>query len=431
MIKDKHFARWLFYGVCSIIILASTFSNAVQSAELAGSSLRISGFGTLGLTNTDAPDGWGFRRHIEQPANEGSLRADIDSRIGVQLNYSITPQFELVSQLVAKRRSSYAPSSDIIEWAFAAYRPVPDLTIRVGRLNIDSFLLADYRNVGFAYRYARPPVEFYGSLPTTLDGVDINKDLQFDDSRWRIKVFAGRSYAGDLAFDSRIVVSPVYGLTTTRESGGLTLRAGLSWVGLSENPNVLKPLIAALEGIQAIPVPSVVAQAHELQDLMDGEDDHSLYMAIGVNYEIQDWVMNMEVTNVTGHPSGNLRAGYAGIGRRIGPYTIFAGISHITTPDIPIETPDWATPLTPILGSAGAFQAQILAASAAIARNNYGAKQTSYSLGTRWDFRSDMALKVQWEHFKIEANGARLWANSTLEPGGRADVTSLLLDFVF
>ncbi|PLX74642.1 MAG: hypothetical protein C0607_10375 [Azoarcus sp.] len=95
-----------------------------------------------------------------------------------------------------------------------------------------------------------------------------------------------------------------------------------------------------------------------------------------------------------------------------------------------MATPDWASALTPVLDPAAAQQAQILASSAAYARNASGANQQTLSLGLRWDPDPQMSLKVQWDHVRIDANGGRLWSNATLD-SGHANVMSVALDFIF
>eukprot|EP01093_Parvamoeba_rugata_P014493 TRINITY_DN46_c0_g4_i1.p1 TRINITY_DN46_c0_g4~~TRINITY_DN46_c0_g4_i1.p1 ORF type:complete len:433 (+),score=48.26 TRINITY_DN46_c0_g4_i1:1384-2682(+) len=417
-----------------LFIVLTSFSVKAQtdnsSTMIENSSLRVSGFGTLGLTHTDAPEDWGFRREISQPANDGGTRADIDSRVGLQLNYSPSHQFELVAQIIATRRSSYAPLSDSLEWAFAAYRPTPDITLRVGRLNIDAFLLANYRHVGFAYRFVRPPVDFYGSLPHSLDGIDISKDFQNKESLWRVKAYSGRSHSGDLSVDGRTQIQPVYGLTVTRENSGLTLRAGIAYATLDETASSLNPLIDGLDSLSNIPLPTVTQEVESIKDRLTTDGNRIIYHSFSANYEVGDWLWTLEATKVTGAPLVRMFAGYAGVGKRFGAVTLFGTISTISTPDLPFQTPDWATQLTPAIGIQGAQEAQMVAAYSAYAINSAGANQQTYSIGGRWDFSSNMALKLQHDHINIDEYGGRLWTNSSLESGS-ADVTSVSVDFIF
>ena len=405
-------------------------ASVAQASEVNEGDIRVSGFGTVGIVHADAPAGWGYRRDIGQPANSGGTRADIDSRLGLQLNYAPTRQFELVGQVLATRRSQYAADSDSIEWAFAAYRPQPDVALRVGRLNLDQFLMSDYRNVGFAYRFARPPVEFYGSLPTSLDGADMARVWNVAGTQWRLKAFAGRAHSGDLSINGGTEVRPVYGAMASREADGLLLRVGLTRAGLATSAPALQPLLDGMSGLSALPVADVAAQAGALRSRLDFAGAHATYATLALSYELQDWQWTTEFTRVTGHPVVNFAAAYAGVGRRFGPVTVFGGVSRIRSAEEPVDTPAWAAALAPVLGAAGAQQAQFLGAAAALAANMTAANQRTLSLGARWDLHSQLALKLQWDRVRIDANGGRLWANTTAD-AGHANVSSVVLDFVF
>ncbi len=59
--------------------------------------------------------------------------------------------------------------------------------------------------------------------------------------------------------------------------------------------------------------------------------------------------------------------------------------------------------------------------------------QETLSLGSRWDFNSQAALKVQWDHSRIHPLGYALWFRSP-ETNARASSVNLFtvsLDFVF
>jgi hypothetical protein len=395
---------------------------AAQAAEPAGDGLRFSGFGTVGVVNVDAPPGWGFLRSTEQGSSSRQTRADVDSRLGLQLNYAPNRQFELVGQMLAMRRRSDAATGDAIEWAFAAYRPTADLTIRAGRLNLDQYVMSDYRNVGFAYPYVRPPVEYYGSIPTNLDGVDVTQAWDTDDARWRVKGFFGRSKA------SGVRLKDLFGFSVARESDGLMLRAGWTRARLAYNVAGVQQLIDGLNQLQAVPVPSVVAEAAALRDDLDLAAKPATYATVGMSYEHGDWLMAAEATKVS---LGNARATaeYASLGRRMGDVTLFGIVSGSQTSAALRPMPTWGATLAPLLGPVMAQQAQMLGVMATTTANRT-TRQTTYSLGARWDIHPRMALKLQWDHTKIKPSGAFLWSEATNDPGS-ADVATVLLDFVF
>lgn len=404
----------------AMCLFASTC--AAQSSAPEGSGIRVSGFGTLGVVHAEAPAGWGFLRSIEQPSSTRNTRFDVDSRLGIQLNYAANSQIELVGQLLATRREPGASVGDAVEWAFAAYRPTADLTLRTGRLNLDQFVMSDYRNVGFAYLYARPPVEYYGSVPSNLDGADITRTWSFDDSRWRAKGFVGRSKTDG------IPLTNAFGFALTRESDGLLLRAGWSRTRLARNSSGPARLIEGLDRVRALPIPSVSAEAAALRSDLDLAAEPLTYATLGMTCEQARWQCAAEVTRIR-LGSANIKTGYVSIGRRIGEITLFGIVSGGNSSASAVASPSWGALLAPVIGPAAAQEAQVLGATAAYAASQ-SIRQTTYSLGGRWDIHPRMAVKLQWDHVKIKANGGFLWSNATSDPGN-ANIATVLLDFVF
>jgi hypothetical protein len=412
-------------------------AGMAEQTEPTESTLRLSGFGTLGLLHADVPTGWGYRRDLSQPGNDGGTRADIDTRLGLQLNYTLTPQFELVGQVIATNRSPHAPENDSLEWAFAAYRPTSDITLRVGRVNMDACLMSDYRNVGFATYLSRPPVSFYSVLPTVLDGADVAKVWNLDEVQWRAKVYVGSVQGGDLANQSPIKANDVIGAMVSREADGLLLRATLTSTQPTGAPAQAQPLLDNLARISAmsntLPLPAVAqigAQAHDLRARLDANGSTISYAAQGANYERNNWNLSGEITRVSGHPAANFTAAYASIARRLGSVTVFGTAERIQTKEVATETPVWGATLAPLIGLASAQQAQGLAALATAAANSGLVSQRTLSLGMRWDLNPQLALKLQWDRTFISTHGDLLWSHSSSE-AGRADITSAMLDFVF
>ena len=380
----------LFGGTCT-----------AQSSEPGGDGIRFSGFGTVGVTNATTPAGWGFLRTTEQPASDRNTRFDLDSRLGAQVKYVASPEIELVAQLLVTRRVTGTPAADSLEWAFAAYRPTTDLTLRAGRLNLDQYVMSDYRSVGFAYLYARPPIEFYSSIPSNLDGVDITRTWTSGESHWRAKGFFGRS---------RIIGIPLngtFGFSLSREVDGLLLRTSWSRTQLAYNYRDLTHLIGGLDQVRALPIPSVSAEAAALRDVIDLASRPVTYATVGATYERAQWQVAAEVARITLETSRGA-TGYVSLGRRIGEVTVFGVVSvaDANTPVAPI--PNWGVTLAPVIGAAAAQQTQLLGAVAAESANRTP-RQTTHSLGARWDMHPRLALKVQWDRVDIRQNGSFLW----------------------
>ena len=90
----------------------------------------------------------------------------MDSRVGAQLNARFSPQVSAIVQVTSEQRydGTYRPE---VEWANIKYDVTPDFSIRAGRTVLPSFMVSDYRKVGYATPWVRPPVEVYSLMPLT------------------------------------------------------------------------------------------------------------------------------------------------------------------------------------------------------------------------------------------------------------------------
>ncbi len=418
--------------LCIVPLLASlACGGGLAHAETGAgqeSPLRINGFGTFGFTQTFAPDGWYLRRDAAQYPEPRSFAWDTDARLGLQAHYEVNPKLELASQLVLKRRLPGSKPIESVEWLFAAYKPVGDVTVRVGRTSPDLFLLSDYRNVGVAYPWVRPNIELYAGLPLySIDGADVSYVWNQNDARWRLKAFAG-------SVDARatLAVSPdqitfklrsAGGMTLTREVDGLLFRATLGGARMTAAaPASAYAALDMLRGLERDSDPVVSEKAAELDRKWGLDTDTALFSEIGVSYDRDDWLWSAEYSRV-GVNTGTRAAqsGYVSVGRRLGDVTLFGMVGRTLSRLGVVSSPDWSA-----LG--GAYQ--VLGDRLAYGINGSRARQTSLSLGARWDFHDQAALKVQWDHFWVSANGGGLWVGPSLG-AAQPHAVSATVDFTF
>jgi hypothetical protein len=399
-----------------------------------GQGLRVNGFGTLGILHDATDFGGSFRRELSQPIPAPGTHVRTDSRLGVQLNYAVNPQWEMVGQVVLKDRASPYPASDAVEWAFLAYRPRPDISLRLGRTSPDLFLLSDYRNVGFAYAAARPAIDFYSHLAlAVLDGADLSKTWMLDDVQWRAKVFAGKSTYHATGMQAGTVqgnVRDLVGLMLAREHDGLLLRATLAKSRINFNIAGVSDFQLGLDSLAVVPASEVAAQAAELRRNILSGDKSVIYASMGAAYERNAWLLNAEVLSTRSeHVQLAVNAGYVMVGRRFGNVTLHSTVGRARTRLAAMSTPQWASALAPYLGPNLAQQAQALGSLSTDLVNSVRVDQRTLSLGLRWDFHPRMALKAQWDQTHVQPNGVVLWSGR--ESGGRANAYSVTLDFVF
>ena len=134
--------------------------------------------------------------------------------------------------------------------------------------------------------------------------------------------------------------------------------------------------------------------------------------------------------HISAAPLVKQAAGYATLGHRIGDWTPYVGYGRTRDAMPVMAVPAWTAALTPVLGPAGAAQAQGLGSLVTASVNNARVQQSSWSVGARWDFHPQAALKLQWDRIRVNAGGPGLWTN----PDGsaaKASVATAVVDFIF
>jgi len=413
----------------SILFLAFLACTQLVRAD----DLTVSGFGTLGYSH-EGQDRIGFMRNATQPVSTSTNGSFLsDSSLGLQLNYSPVPQFEAVAQIVARDKQNMSFGNSV-EWAFLAWHPNEAVDLRAGRMGLDIFLLSDYRNLGFAQPWVRPPTEFYGWIPFfSINGADAAYNFRSGDTRWRIKAQVGNS-SSDIPLDSsnafRFKADNIRDITVQAERGPWQFKAGYSAFTAGSQPANFTPVNNGLASIAGNPFapPAIRNEAANLNSgfWLQGADVR--YGSVGVIYDDSTWLMQGEFAHISSDsrmlPTGN--TGYATVGRRFGmlmPYLSLASFKPNENAVVPVN--NWSP-----LGA----NAAMLQNTAVAAYNNFHIDQHTTTLGLRWDFDSRAALKVQWDRSKIGARGYGLWQVNNLVDGNnsqKVDLLSISVDFVF
>lgn len=401
---------------------------ALALAGLAGGAhaqwmpeFKVSGFGTVGAVHSNE-DNADFVGTIFQPNGAGRTRSTAitpDSKVGLQLDAIFNDRLSAVVQVVAQHQhdNDFTP---VVEWANVKWQALPELSIRAGRIAAPSFLISDTRNVGYAQPWIRPPVEVYGVLPiTSNDGVDATWRRQFGSMTNSLQAYYGRSTAtlktGEA--DAR----PAWGINDTLQSGDLTLRAGYTYNEVDLDFPTINTLVNGFRALSALPGPAgaqaaAVASKYSLKDMKMGA------FSLGASYDPGKWFVTGEYVDLSSE--GILvdsRSWYVAGGYRFGTLTPYVAYAK-TRSDVATE-PGVASP------AAAALNAGLNAA----LNNQFNGSQSTWTVGTRWDFYKNMALKVQYDHIDTGSNSAGRLANvaPAFQRGSSVNLFSAALDFVF
>lgn len=405
-----------------IFLLLLVINATAVSAE---NEMRwsVTGFGTFGLAGTDTDEVGFFRSTTQAQDLTDSWGITTDSLLGLQLDVDINSELHATVQWVARDHVGDFFEQNL-DWAFLRWNISETSNIRAGRLGADLFLLSDYRNVGYAYPWMRPPHEFYSSLALShFDGFDLNHKIYFDNDALSIKVFAGYSFNQiPSAFPESVdLESPLVGGSIKFESGSWTTRTGYAYLRLvTDVPN--ERLVNALNDPlvnQGLPNINQVIPHLSLKDT----DVH--YYSLGSAYDDGTWIAQAELSYIDAERNffpDSVNA-YLSVGKRISSVTLYSllGISRSFQKDVYIPTPIYPSP-----------QLQQLHYSVNRAINKNGIDEKSASLGLRWDFHPNFALKTQWSHYWIGANGSQFWQDPTAKEQSRqVNVWSFGIDFIF
>jgi hypothetical protein len=393
-------------SLVSSLLLAACCLGGAQAEEGGRKAFTLSGFGTLGVARSSSEHAE-FVRDLSQTAGlkNGDWSGRIDSVLGLQANWQLNPEWELVGQMVSRLHYDRSHNPELM-WAFAKWEPDARLTLRGGRIGADFMMLADSRLVGYSYLPVRPSADFFGPLFFShFDGADASLTLPLADGLVRGKVFGGWTHEKTAGapgiWDTS--GSPVAGAILDYQTGPWMFRANYAQIRFASDIN-FSPLPAILRGLGE----------NAAADALVTKDKLARFYSLGVVYD--DGPLQVQgMLNRIDQQAGvfqNSHAGYLLAGYRLGSVTPYAGYSWWKSDYKNFPT---AVPVPP-------FNA-VLAASTS--------DQVTYTFGARWDFYRNLALKLQWDAVRGQAASKFPFARTDAAWNGKTDVLSVTMDFVF
>jgi hypothetical protein len=281
----------------------------------------VSGFGTFGLVHSSEHRA-DYTSSVMKYSGAGVTRAwsaDVDSRLGAQLDVKLDHRWSAVLQVVSEQGlyDSYRPR---VEWANVKYQATPELALRLGRIALPMFLAADYRKIGYAYPWVRPPVETYGTVPiTSSDGVDATWRWSAGPVSNASQFFYGQDKLplGDM-LEGR--ARGMVGVSNTSDWGPFSVRA--NFVSAELTIDIASQFFAAFDTFG--PAGQDISRRYAV--------DHKRVnvASIGANYDPGQWFAMAEAARTrTESLLGATRSLYASAGWRIGPFTPYVTWSRV------------------------------------------------------------------------------------------------------
>jgi len=407
----------------TVIALAVLSVHAVTArAEATDQPMfSFSGFGTLGVTHSSEKNADFIPTFYQQNGVGGTRNWDFntDSKIAAQVTANFTSQWSAVLQVISEQRydNSYVP---LVEWANLKYAFTPDFSVRVGRVVLPTYLVSDSRKVGYANPWIRPPVELYNLVPiTNSDGVDLSYRFRVGAVTNTIQAGYGRNTIltkegpdGNATRVLNIVDNVDYG----------ALSVHLSYLQLILNIPALEPLFGAYN--------APIFGPNDIYEKYAPDLTRVVYRGIGASYDPGKWFVQGEFGRQnTNSAFGEKRAWYVTGGYRIGQFTPYLGYANLKQLSSKSDPGINIAALPPFPGLAQGA----MGLNAVLNSFLQSTDQQSVTLGTRWDFAKNADLKVQFERLDLGNGSVGTLRNFKpgYQPGGKVNVFSLAVDFVF
>lgn len=407
---------------CAAVFAAFGCANAAatESETARYPDLGFSGFGSLGLVHASIRSA-DFTSSILKESGAGRSQRwspHVDSRLGAQLDLALNKHWSAVVQAVSEQRSngSYQP---VIEWANIKYQVTPDLSLRFGRIALPIFLAADYRKIGYAYTWVRPPVEMYNAVPlSNSDGVDASYRWSHGALKHVTQGFFGSTR------------KPLWDNATLKAHGIAGLSHTTSYRDASVRVSVLKADLSIdlarelFDNYRQFGAPGV-----SLAERYDVDHSRVYGMSAGLNYDPGNWFLIGELGRTrTSSYLGDTYTAYASTGYRLGDLTPYLSYAVID-PDGPIADPGISPRGLP---PQPAYVATVLNGHLNHLLSTI-AVQSTFTAGARWDFRPGLAVKVQYDRVRPTAGsrGSLISVGDDFVSGRTVHVASAVVDFVF
>jgi len=389
-----------------MLVLPMSISLAYASDANYG-DITVSGFGTFGYARLNTDDAEFIRPNQASGAGK-SFKNGVDSNLGIQATSQLSEKISATGQILVRKDATDDFGAELA-WAFAKYKINDNFSVRVGRIGLPAYMISDYRNVGYANTMLRPPSEVYSQVPLNhIDGVDATYSTNVGEVLVTGQLALGRSTAEVAGFGD-IKATNEIALNLSAEYGPLTLRVGR--VSADINMKDATALNGLLTTLKTAGFGSV---ANDLSVI----DKKGTFTSVGATLDHKNYLVQAEYAKrKTDSFISDTSSWYVMGGYRMGSFLPY--VSHGSLKQNSAHS-------TSTIPAVGQLLPLVYGVNTVLSQD----EQTSNTIGVRWDFKKNAALKVQVDQIKPR-NGQMIVANA--KPGFNRSVTAIAaaVDFVF
>jgi hypothetical protein len=363
--------------ISSYFLLFSSTSLVHAKTE---DALQFSGFARVVLGYLDETNATYF-------GYDDGISLDQQSLIGLQADYQILDNLTVTGQFVGH---SGRERDSGLEWLYLTYKPTRYIQLKLGKQRIPFFNYSDSLDVGFAYPWITLPQQVYNSIFfSTFDGILANYQWSGKKVGFDIEGYWG-SFDDNINTDGTEVATKVnnlHGIITKINYDNWTFRASY------HSGNTVIELTEFEEFSKVLNQLGFTQSAKSLNPNGKAE-----FYQISASYDNLDYFFRTEVTQINAQSSvvPNIDGYFVAAGYNYYPFLTYVSFAKNKTT---YGEPTYEIPV--------GFDPQLdmLASGYQIIFNELPLfNSQSIALGTRWDFKPNLALKAEVTLIKANRN---------------------------
>ncbi|AQQ00622.1 hypothetical protein B0W48_12885 [Pseudoalteromonas aliena] len=354
---------------------------AALATSYANAEVRINGFASIvgGKSLEDDRGRYGY---------DDDISFKNESVFALQISADLQEKLSATAQIVARGNNDFDAE---FEWAYLTYEFNDELQLSAGKMRVPFYRYSDFIDVGYAYRWVRPPESVYSIPFSTYEGLSLLYNSQLGDWDSTVQVIYG-SFDGEIeaiTYKDKAELNDIAGINWTLSYDWFSARAAYlvadTSIALGQNdPNDLTGAqINALENV--LRQSGLTAQADDLAI----NEDNGTFIGIGFSIDYNNVLFDAEYTQFEVENSflAKQTQYYASVGYRMDDVIV-----HFTYEDNDdkhessrFNQIQAIPPLNTALNSA---------------LDGSKSQSNVYTIGTRYDFHPSAAFKIDLSRYE-------------------------------
>ena len=243
--------------------------------------VRINGFASIvgGQTLDDDDTLYGY---------DNDFNMEQESKFALQVSADLQERLSATAQVIARGENDFDAE---FEWAYLTYEISDNSQLSAGKMRIPFYRYSDFLDVGYAYRWVRPPQSVYNLSFTTYEGLSYlhNSTLGDWDSALQLMYGAVNDDIVAVTNNDAAELNDTLGVNWTLSRDWFTARVAYFMSEASIDVSNSAQLTSLLNGLDGYGL------SEQRQDLEIEEDD-AYFAAIGFGVDYNNFLFEIWIT---------------------------------------------------------------------------------------------------------------------------------------